>query len=211
MFSTFQVFITNRYILNDLRNHKNIFNFVFQIMRHAKKVNINDFHEQLIWVYNAIAFELVRNVNSSKEITFVINFINKLENKKKTWFRIYFRKYDFGYKAEIGDQQNSNYSRRSEYQQTYKPQQDTSYLFSFAQRRFFQFSKKNVSEKNFSSLIQQNVEKNRKDKVPTITFSWRDRLPLKDFNTGERNFDFQKNRDGYSCYDRPQEYLRILV
>ncbi len=36
---------TKRYILDDVRVNKNIFSFVFQIMRHVKTANIVDFHE----------------------------------------------------------------------------------------------------------------------------------------------------------------------
>ena len=46
--STFSNFISKRYILDDVRNKRNISSFVFQIMKHIKIVNIEDLHKQLI-------------------------------------------------------------------------------------------------------------------------------------------------------------------
>ena len=171
--SALQTFIIEKYILNDVRAQRNISSFVFQIMKHVKNANINDLHEQLTWTYNVIASKFVRDVNSPNAFITITEFISKLKNKKKIWYRIYFRKYNFNRSgAETEDQQNSNYFRRSDYQETYnRPQQNTSYLFPPQSRRLLSAAEGNVSKKNSSNQIQQNAGKNNKDKTPMAIFS----------------------------------------
>ena len=207
--SALQVLITKRYILKNVRNQKNIFSFVFQIMKHVKKTNINDLHDQLTWIYNAIAPELVRDVDPFEKNITIINFINKLESKKEIWYRIYSRKYGFNYKTGAGNQQNQYYFRRSEYQETYDKSQQNTYLFSSTPRRLLQAPEENVSKKNHLNPFQQNAEKDRKGKTSAVISFWKDRFFLKDFNSGERNFDFQKNRGGYlPSKDRGYDTIR---
>ena len=38
----FSEIFKKKYFLNDVKNHKNISNFVFSIMKHAKTANISD-------------------------------------------------------------------------------------------------------------------------------------------------------------------------
>jgi hypothetical protein len=92
MTSVFNYLIIERYILNDVRVNKNISSFVFQIMKHAKVVNIIDLHDQLIWIYNAIVFKLIKNINFLDENISIMTFLKNLETKKNIWHRIYIRK-----------------------------------------------------------------------------------------------------------------------
>jgi hypothetical protein len=90
--SVLNYLIIERYILNDVRANRDIFNFVFQIMRHVKIANITDLHEQLTWTYNVIAFELFKNIDSFDENISIMTFLKNLKTKKNTWHRIYTRK-----------------------------------------------------------------------------------------------------------------------
>ena len=92
--STLQILSIDKYILENVRNKRNIFNFVFSVMRHVKATNISNVHDQLIWIFNAIVSELVRNINSFDERTNVTVFFNQLKNKREIWYRIYSRKYN---------------------------------------------------------------------------------------------------------------------
>ena len=77
-------FISEWYILDDVRNKKDISNFVFQIMRHVKIINIEDLHEQFTWAYNVIVLKIIRNIDSFEKIITVAVFLFKLKNKKKS-------------------------------------------------------------------------------------------------------------------------------
>jgi hypothetical protein len=79
--------------LDDVQKQRDIFNFVFQIMKHAKAVNIANLHDQLTWIYNVITSKLTRNVNFSNENSIIMIFLKQLKIEKITWYRIYFRKY----------------------------------------------------------------------------------------------------------------------
>ncbi len=76
-----------------MREQRDIFSFVFQIMKHVKAVNIANLHDQLTWANNVIALELTRDVNSSNENSIIMTFLKQLRIKKNIWYRIYFRKY----------------------------------------------------------------------------------------------------------------------
>ena len=104
IFSALQFFSSKSYFFDDLKNKKNMSNFVFSVIKHAKTINIADVHDQLIWIYNVIVFELARNIDFSKKIIFVSIFFKQLDNKRKIWFRIYFRKFnknsfEYGYQS----------------------------------------------------------------------------------------------------------------
>ncbi len=90
--SVLNYLITERYTLDDVQTNKNIFSFVFQIMQHAKIVNIADLHEQLIWVYNVIASKLTKDIDSLDENITTMTFLKYFETKKNIWHRIYNRK-----------------------------------------------------------------------------------------------------------------------
>jgi hypothetical protein len=90
--STLNYLIIERYILNDVRANRNISSFIFQMMRHAKTVNIADLHDQSIWVYNAIVSKLTKDINSFDENISIMTFLKNLEIKKNIWQRIYNRK-----------------------------------------------------------------------------------------------------------------------
>jgi hypothetical protein len=90
--STLNYLTIERYILDDVRVNRNISSFVFQMMRHAKIVNIVDLHDQLIWIYNAIVSKLIKDINSFDENITIMIFLKNLETKKNIWHRIYNRK-----------------------------------------------------------------------------------------------------------------------
>ena len=93
-FFALQFFSSKNYFLDDLKNKKNMFSFVFSVIKHAKAVNIANVHDQLTWIYNVIAFELTKNIDFSKKIIFVSIFFKQFDNKREIWFRIYFRKFN---------------------------------------------------------------------------------------------------------------------
>ncbi len=84
--------IIERYILYNVRVNRDIFSLVFQIMWHAKTVNIVNSLDQLIWAYNVITFELIRDIDFFDENILIMTFFKNLEMKKDTWHRIYTRK-----------------------------------------------------------------------------------------------------------------------
>ena len=74
MIFAFQKFSKKKYFLNDVKNHKNISNFVFSIMKHAKTANINDQYSQLIWTFNVIISEIRKNIETFKKIISIVFF-----------------------------------------------------------------------------------------------------------------------------------------
>ncbi len=147
--------ITEKYILNDVRANKNISSFVFQIMRHAKIVNIVDLHEQLIWVYNVIVSELTRDIDLSDENITTMIFLKNLETKKNIWHRIYSRK---------------SISSRNEFESSYQTNfSNSSYIAydqsTYTSRQFRQFFFENVIVTRNYQRFSQNDNFLQKEKV----------------------------------------------
>ena len=123
-FFALQFFSSKSYSFDDLKNKKNMFSFVFFVMKHAKTANIANVHDQLIWIYNAIAFELAKDIDFSKKIISISIFFKQLDNKREIWFRIYFRNFNkdsFEYKYQFFSKyQNFYFKYEKKNKKTYK-------------------------------------------------------------------------------------------
>jgi hypothetical protein len=178
-FKKFVAFVLNyliieRYILNDVRVNRDIFSFVFQIMRHVKIANITDLHEQLTWAYNAITSELIKDIDSFDENISIMTFLKNLETKKNTWHWIYSRKLNSSrIELEFSSYQINflNFSYLVYDQSTYTSRQNSQRQFqtSFenvnAQRNFQRFSsndnvfqKEKVSYKLTEIITERNTQ-----------------------------------------------------
>jgi hypothetical protein len=131
--------IIERYILNNVRANRNISSFVFQIMRHAKVVNIADLHDQLIWIYNAIVSKLIKNINFFDENISIMTFLKNLETKKNIWHRIYIRK-------SISSRIESEFSQ---------------YQINSFNFLFFTYEQTIYTQKQYRSLFIENVNEQR--------------------------------------------------
>jgi hypothetical protein len=147
--------IIERYTLNDVRKNRNISNFVFQIMRHAKAANIANLHDQLTWAYNVIASELIKDIDLFDENISIMTFLKNLKTKKDIWHRIYSRKFNSSRIESESSQYQINFSNSlfSEYEQTIYTQKQ--YRSSF----------ENVSEQKNYQRFQANDNVFLKDKV----------------------------------------------
>ena len=166
VFFVLQFFSSENYFLDDLRNKKNMFSFVFFIMKHAKTINIANVHNQLIWVYNAIVFELVKNINSSKKIISISIFYKQLDNKREIWFRIYFRKFNknsFEYEYQFFFKyQNFYFKYEKKDKKTYKQNQNQSQIVE-RQKRFLIVSSNEKFNENNQTQISNWTNENEKN------------------------------------------------
>ncbi len=156
--STLNYLTTERYTFDDVRANRDIFSFVFQIMRHVKTINIVDLHEQLTWAYNAIASKLARDIDFSDENTTTMTFLKNLKIKKNTWHRIYSRKLNSSrIESEFSSYQVnfSNSSYLAYDQSTYSQRQ-------YSQKQFQLFESDNDSR---NQRFQQNDNVYQKSKT----------------------------------------------
>ena len=210
IFFALQFLSSKSYSFNDLKSKKNMSNFVFSVMKHAKAINITNVHDQLIWIYNAIAFELTRNINSSKKTTFVSTFFKQLDNKREIWFRIYFRtfnkdsseyEYQFFFKY-----QNFYFKYDKKNKETYKSNQNQSQIVE-RQKRFLLASsnEKSNEDSQISNRLNEN-DKNafsfeQKQNTQNVDSFWY-RQFLKNYNFEEKkNY---RNEYIFNNYDRKE-------
>jgi hypothetical protein len=166
--SALNYLITERYTLENVKTNRNIFSFVFQIMRHAKIANIADLHEQFTWAYNAITSELVKNIDSFDENISIMTFLKNLETKKDIWHRIYSRKLTSRIESEFQYQINfsiffyanydqSTYSQR-QYRQSFENVNDSrnSYRFQSNDNTYLKDKTLSRVQKSFDELNQQS-------------------------------------------------------
>ena len=192
-----QFFSSKNYFLDDLKNKKNMSSFVFSIMKHAKTINITDVHDQLIWVYNAIAFELTKNINSSKKTTFVSTFFKQLDNKREIWFRIYFCKFnknsfEFEYQSFFKYQNFNFYFKydRKDDKKAYKSNQKQSQIVERQKKFLLAFLNEKFNENN-QILNRSNDDKNAfifesKQSIQNVDLSW--------YRQFLRNYNFEKKK-----------------
>ena len=135
-------------------------------MKHAKAINIANIHDQLIWIYNAIAFELAKDIDFSKKIISISIFFKQLDNKREIWFRIYFRKFnkssfEFEYQSFF-KYQNFNlyfkYDRKND-RKAYKSNQKQSQIVKRQKKFLFAFSNEKLNE-NSQISNRSNDDKN---------------------------------------------------
>lgn len=166
----------------NLRSRRDISSFVFQTMRHAKAANISDLHGQLTWAYNAIAPEIARDVDPSDENILIASFLERLESRKETWYRIYSRK--------------SNFTRNN------YPYQPKGYSSQFRQNPSLEenhdsYPPPQESLKPRQRLLEGPSEKSRENQGATP--GWKN-TSLRDFNSGgrgKRADGFAKGNDNY--------------
>ena len=122
-------------------------------MKHAKTINIANVHDQLIWTYNVIVFELTKNINFSKKIISVSIFFKQLDYKREIWFRIYIRKFNknsFEYEYQsFFKYQNFNfyfkYDQKND-RKIYKSNQKQPQIVERQKRLLFAFSNEKFNE-----------------------------------------------------------------
>ena len=64
----FSKIFKKKYILNDIKSYKNISNFVFSIIKYAKKFDIKNQYNQLICISNVITFKIRKILRFSKKL-----------------------------------------------------------------------------------------------------------------------------------------------
>ena len=176
VFFVLQFFLSESYFLDDLKNKKDMFSFVFSVMRHAKAINIANVHDQLIWVYNAIAFELAKDIDFSKKIISILIFFKQFDNKREIWFCIYFCKFNKNsseYKYQFFFKyQNFYFKYEKENKGIYKQNQNQSqiverqkwFLIVSSNEKFNEDNqiqtsdRTNENEKNAFSSEQKNIQ-----------------------------------------------------
>ena len=82
----------NKYIVDDVRRQREIFNYVQNVVRHNKKTNIINVFQQLYWVWNHLNFDFQRNVIKFDRHIIVFDFIQHLKNRQLIWKRYYVKK-----------------------------------------------------------------------------------------------------------------------
>ena len=93
-FVVINVFIVERYTIIDVRNERESFDYIQQIVSHAMNVNFQNTHQQLIWIWKNLDSSLKRDISTSSEIISLINFLNIMKNRKKVWQKVYTREDD---------------------------------------------------------------------------------------------------------------------
>ena len=213
-FHSFCNFFSKSYSFDDLKNKKNMFSFVFSVMKHAKAVNITDVHDQLIWIYNTIASELTKNINSSKKIIFVLIFFKQLDNKREIWFCIYFRKFNkdsfkFEYQSFFKYQNFNFYFKydRKDNKKIYKLNQKQSQIVE-RQKKLLLVSLNEKFNKNNQIQIQ-NLNRINENKKNAFSFEQKQNIQNVDsfwYRQFLKNYNFKKKnyRNEYilNNYDR---------
>ena len=207
MIFAFQKLSEKKYSLNDVKNHKNISNFVFSIMKHAKAANISDQYSQLIWIFNAITFEIRKDIEILKKIISIVFFLKQLENKRDTWHQIYSRKFEFSYN-KFYEKYQLFYFKRYDHDAHEKSSQT-----NIAREKFFQkfFSKSKKNEKKTSRSNQLSNDDDRKNKIQKTTFSWKNRVSSDEYFEDRdqyRQNKYDKNRDEYQDKNRDYDKKR---
>ena len=190
----FQKFSKKKYFLNDVKSHRDISNFVFSIMKHAKTTNISDQYNQLIWIFNIIVSEIRKNIEIFKKTISIVFFLKQLENKKNTWHQIYNRKFGFSYN-KFYEKYQSFYFKRYDHDAHEKFSQT-----DVAREKFFQklFSESKKNEKKTNKSNQSSNDDDRKNKIQKTIFSWKNRVSSNEYfeNRNEyRQNKYDKNRD----------------
>ena len=81
--------MTKRYFVVDVRNDRELVNYVQQIVNHVKNVNFDNIFHQFIWVWRNFDSKLKRDIDASNEIITLTQFLKKIEIKKKIWQNVY--------------------------------------------------------------------------------------------------------------------------
>ena len=208
VFFVLQFFSSKSYFFDDLKNKKNMFSFVFSVMKHAKTINIANVHDQLIWIYNAIAFELAKNIDFSKKIISISIFFKQLDNKREIWFCIYFRKFNknsFEYEYQFFSiYQNFYFKYEKKNKETYKQNQNQSQIVE-RQKWLLIVSSNEKFNKNNQTQISDRTNENEKNaflseqkNTQNVDLFWY-RQFLKNYNFEKKNY---RNEYTFNNYNR---------
>ena len=194
--STLQALSSDKYTLDDVRNKRDISSFVFSIMRHAKTANISDVHGQFIWAFNAIASKLTRDIDLPEKKINVTVFFNQLKNKRETWYRIYNRKFNNFRNSSIGSKffsVPSFFFKRREYENTHEFYEQNLFFQIVDRFQRLLFPASSNEKPNTNQTDSQNVENEKIRSIDDFSRNsntaippWKNRLPLKEYNTGEK-------------------------
>ena len=81
--------IAERFFIVDVRNDRESFNYVQQIVSYVKNVNFDIIYHQLIWTWRNFDSKFKRDIDASIETTTLTQFFEKIEVKKKIWQNVY--------------------------------------------------------------------------------------------------------------------------
>ena len=81
--------IAKRFFIVDVRNDRESFNYVQQIVNYVKDVNFDIIYHQLIWTWRNLDSKLKRNIDAFTETITLTQFFEKIEIKKKIWQNVY--------------------------------------------------------------------------------------------------------------------------
>ena len=81
--------ITKRFFIVDVRNDRESFSYVQQIVNYVKDVNFDIIYHQLIWAWRNLDSKLKRDIDAFIETTTLTQFFEKIEIKKKIWQNVY--------------------------------------------------------------------------------------------------------------------------
>ena len=140
-----------KYRVSNVRNHRELVEYMLNIMSHSKNADFHDVFNQLIFAYKNIDVELKQVLKISTSNTIVKKFMNQLKKKKVIWWKLYgdwFQHIDSNSNntpQQSSDQYRSlttfvasfdynNNSFRQNNQQRFESYQSSFYSFNFQQK-----------------------------------------------------------------------------
>ena len=81
--------IAEKFFIADVRNDRESFSYVQQIVNYAKDASFDTIYHQLIWAWRNLDPKLKRDIDAPIETTTLTQFLEKVEVKKKIWQDVY--------------------------------------------------------------------------------------------------------------------------
>ena len=81
--------IAERFFIVDVRNDRESFSYVQQIVSYVKNVNFDFIYHQLIWTWRNLDSKFKRDIDAFIETTTLTQFLEKIKIKKKIWQNMY--------------------------------------------------------------------------------------------------------------------------
>ena len=86
-FTTLTIITKKKYIMKNVRKHKELFDFVEIIIREVKSIMMS-IYSQLYLIYNELKLKFRRDLIKSTKNTIMNDFLQQLDNKKEIWWNI---------------------------------------------------------------------------------------------------------------------------
>ena len=87
------LFIKNKYTIENVRSKRFVDVYIQQVIRHARNVEFIIINNQLNWVWMNIIASLQRDINKSHVDIIIIDFIKNLKEKQYSWRNFYRMKF----------------------------------------------------------------------------------------------------------------------